>query len=84
MLQNKYLSNINNPISKEYCIIAGYNTGAGNVLKTFSSNKTKAFDEINRLDANTLYKKLKKDLPYDETRRYLDKVLHNKKNFVNM
>merc|ERR1712065_121171 len=36
LLQYKYLSHIKDPISKLYCVIAAYNTGAGNVAKAFT------------------------------------------------
>ncbi|MFC1814544.1 murein transglycosylase domain-containing protein [Thermodesulfobacteriota bacterium] len=35
LLNYKYFKEINNPVSREYCVIAAYNTGAGNVLRTF-------------------------------------------------
>ncbi|QOG11662.1 membrane-bound lytic murein transglycosylase MltC [Arcobacter sp. FWKO B] len=84
MLNTNYLSRVNNPISREYCIIAGYNTGAGNVLKTFSNDRTKAFEIINSMNPNDVYKKLRSSLPYNETRRYLYKVIESKKEFTNL
>ncbi|RXJ98718.1 lytic murein transglycosylase [Arcobacter sp. CECT 8986] len=82
ILNDRYLSGIYNKVSKEYCVISAYNTGSGNVLKTFSSNKTKAKNIINQSSASKVYKKLINDLPYTETRRYLKKVVNNKKEFV--
>lgn len=82
ILNDRYLSGIYNKVSKEYCVISAYNTGSGNVLKTFSSNKTKAKNIINKSSASQVYKKLINDLPYTETRRYLKKVVTNKKGFV--
>ena len=84
ILNNRYLPGINNPVSKEYCVISAYNTGSGNVLKTFHSNRSKAKDKINSQTASMVYKKLRSDLPYEETRRYLKKVVDYKKNFVNL
>jgi membrane-bound lytic murein transglycosylase C len=84
ILKEKYLKGIINPISKEYCVISAYNTGSGNVLKTFHSNRSKAKDKINSQAASTVYKKLRADLPYEETRRYLKKVVNSKKDFVNL
>ena len=84
ILEEKYLQGIINPVSKEYCVISAYNTGSGNVLKTFHSNRAKAKDKINSQTASKVYKKLRSDLPYKETRRYLKKVVDYKKDFVNL
>ena len=82
ILSEKYLPEINNPVSKEYCVISAYNTGSGNVLRTFHRDRSKAKDVINSQTAATVYKKLRSDLPYEETRRYLKKVVNYKKDFV--
>jgi len=84
ILDSKYLAGINNPISKEYCVISAYNTGSGNVLKTFNSNKDKAKDIINQKSAYEVYEKLINNLPYEETRNYLKKVINYKKDFINI
>ncbi|MCW8953834.1 MAG: murein transglycosylase domain-containing protein [Sulfurimonas sp.] len=84
ILNDRYLPGITNPISKEYCVISAYNTGSGNVLKTFHSNRDKAKDKINSQSASMVYKKLRSDLPYEETRRYLKKVIDYKKDFVRL
>ena len=84
ILKEKYLLGIQNPISKEYCVISAYNTGSGNVLKTFHSDRSKAKDKINSQTASNVYKKLRSDLPYEETRRYLKKVVNYKKDFVSL
>jgi membrane-bound lytic murein transglycosylase C len=84
ILDSKYLTGINNPISKEYCVISAYNTGSGNVLKTFNSNKDKAKDIINQKSAYEVYEKLINNLPYEETRNYLKKVITYKKDFINI
>jgi len=84
ILDDKYLYGISNPISKEYCVISAYNTGSGNVLKTFSANKTRAITIINRKRASEIYSTLRRKLPYVETRNYLKKVVTYKKEFVNI
>ncbi len=83
LLDARFLSAITNPVSREYCIIAGYNGGAGNVLKTFSRNRKNAPAKINAMTPDKVYRKLRAELPYAETRRYLGKVLEAKKHFVN-
>ncbi|WP_321311130.1 murein transglycosylase domain-containing protein [Halarcobacter sp.] len=84
ILNSKYLKGINNKISKEYCVISAYNTGSGNVLKTFSKNRNSAINIINKKSALEVYNTLKNNLPYKETRRYLNKVITYKKEFVNI
>ncbi|OPX37217.1 MAG: murein transglycosylase C [Desulfobacteraceae bacterium 4484_190.3] len=83
LLNDKYLKEIQNPVSREYCVIAAYNTGAGNVLKTFDRNRKKASKRINSLKPIAVFETLHTDLPRDETRRYLSKVINAKKEFVN-
>lgn len=82
ILNTKYLNGISNPVSKEYCVISAYNTGSGNVLKTFDKNRTKAKRVINEKNALDIYNILIKKLPYEETRNYLKKVIKNKKDFI--
>lgn len=84
ILSNKYFENIINPISKEYCVISAYNTGSGNVLRTFDSNRERAKNIINSQTPSTVYNRLRSSLPYEETRRYLKKVVDYKKDFVNI
>ena len=79
-----HISGIQNFYSKEYCVISAYNTGSGNVLRTFSSNKTKAKDLINRKTPSEVYNTLRTKLPYEETRKYLKKVINYKKEFVSL
>lgn len=76
ILYYRYLKKIKNPQSRLYCAIAAYNTGAGNVAKTFigTTNINRATSSINQLTPQQVYNKLIKDLPYMETRKYLKKV----------
>ncbi|MBW2631606.1 MAG: membrane-bound lytic murein transglycosylase MltC [Deltaproteobacteria bacterium] len=83
ILHYKYLSDIQDPVSREYCVIAAYNTGAGNVLRTFDSNRNRAPQRINKLGPLQVFKTLQTRLPHDEARRYLAKVMDAKKKFVN-
>lgn len=71
-----YMKNIKNPQSRLYCTIAAYNTGAGNVAKAFIGNYniTKASATINKMSSQEVYNHLMKNLPYDETKKYLKKV----------
>lgn len=83
MLQYRLLSGITDPVSREYCVIAGYNGGPGAVLRTFNRDREKAARTINALGPMRVYERLRQNLPHDETRRYLAKVLNAKKQFVN-
>ncbi len=76
ILYYSYLANIEDELSRYYCTIAAYNTGAGNVAKTFTNNTNikEASKIINKMTPEEVYKKLLKDLPYDETKNYLKKV----------
>jgi membrane-bound lytic murein transglycosylase C len=78
ILLNRYLRKIDNPQSLLYCAIAAYNTGSGNVAKTFntdgSRNISKAAKIINAMTPEEVYAKLIANLPYEETRNYLKKI----------
>ena len=78
ILNNRYLKTIKNEQSRMYCMIAAYNTGAGNVAKAFnkdrSTNINKAAIIINKMSSQQVYNHLLKNLPYDETKNYLKKV----------
>ena len=82
LLESRHLEGIEDPLTLEYCTIAAYNTGAGNVLRTFDANRDKARGAINALPPSEVYGILRSRLPYQETRRYLEKVLQAKKQFV--
>jgi membrane-bound lytic murein transglycosylase C len=82
VLMFNQLNQVANQISREYCVIAAYNTGPGNVLRTFSKNRTTAVQQINDLQPAALYDKLRSALPYQETRNYLEKVTGYRKTYV--
>ena len=84
VLAYKQLEAIDNTVSREYCVIAAYNTGAGNVFRTFSKSQTTAINEINSLHPGDLYDTLRAKLPYEETRNYLYKVVNYRKDFAGL
>lgn len=84
LLYYKYFVSIKEPLSRLYCSIAAYNTGAGNVAWAFNKNKnmtekakylvSNAAEEINALSPNEVYQKLLIDLKYEEAKYYLKNV----------
>ena len=79
LLLERYLSPISNPENRLYCAIASYNTGAGNMSRAFvdSMSVSEAAQVINRLSPQQVFDRLKRDLPYEETRNYMIKVTEN-------
>ncbi len=78
LLQRYHFGNIKDPLSTTYCSIAGYNTGPGNVAKAFSGNYhlPKAIATINGMgNSQSVFNHLVGNLPYEETRTYLQKVV---------
>ncbi|GAA74935.1 hypothetical protein P20480_1400 [Pseudoalteromonas sp. BSi20480] len=88
LLNTRYLAKISNQQSRFYCMIAAYNTGAGNVAKAFntdnSRNINKASNIINKMTPEEVYNKLIRDLPYEETKKYLQKVLERQPIYKSM
>jgi membrane-bound lytic murein transglycosylase C len=73
---------VDNQNSREYCMIAAYNTGPRNVTRVFANNKTEALNDINQLEPPALFDRLRTNLPYEETRQYMVKVAEYRKQFV--
>lgn len=73
---------VDNPSSRDYCVIAAYNTGPANVTRTFSKDRKQALDTINHLEPPALFEQLRTGLPSEETRQYVVKVSGYRKQFV--
>lgn len=82
ILLYKQLDMLANTTSREYCAISAYNTGAGNVFKTFGKDRVSAVNAINGLEPPGVYEKLRISLPYEETRQYLVRVTGYRKQFL--
>jgi len=82
VLDNNEFHSVNNQNSRDYCVIAAYNTGPRNVTRTFAKDKNEALNNINGLEPSALYDRLRTSLPYEETRQYVVKVTNNRKQFV--
>lgn len=77
ILNTRYLRQIDNPESRLYAVISAYNTGAGNVSRTFTGNSNspaRAAQIINTMQPMQVYSHLHSQLPYEETRKYLEHV----------
>jgi membrane-bound lytic murein transglycosylase C len=86
ILFNRYLDEIENMDSRLWCVIAAYNTGIGNVFETFEGKYSKArystrqlwklsaFEKVNAMSPEEVYSHLHTNLPYRETRNYIEKV----------
>ncbi|MDH4943701.1 murein transglycosylase domain-containing protein [Sulfurimonas sp. C5] len=81
ILYYKYLRAIKNPQSKLYCTVAAYNTGAGNVARAFvgTNDVNAAARIINELTPDEVYRRLLRDLKYNEPKVYLQRVTERKK-----
>jgi len=79
----RYLKGIKSVNNKKLCVISAYNTGSGNVAKTFTGTLRvkNALPIINSLDHDALYNKLITGLPYEETQKYLKKVYLSMKQY---
>jgi len=92
-LYYNYLSGIKDPASRQWATIAAYNTGAGNVFRTFAGkysksrfgNRTKwkqaAYSRINKMNSADVYTFLRRQLPFRETRNYIKKVAERMKKY---
>jgi len=81
LVRDRYLAGIRDPVSLEYCVIAAYNGGAGNVLDTFSRDRGQAVARINELRPPEVYRRLRHEHRREETRRYLLKVLEARRQY---
>ena len=67
--------------SRDYCVIAAYNTGPHNVTRTFAPERSAALSEINSLSPSAVFDRLRTDLPSEETRLYVVKVTGYRRQF---
>ncbi len=76
ILYFRYLKEVTSPLSRLYCAIAAYNTGAGNVAWAFTKthNVSQAASLINAMQPEDVYRHLQQNLRYDEPKVYLERV----------
>jgi len=86
LLQSRYLRKIKDPKSRFYCAVASYNTGVGNLAKTFTGEKSlsKAAKKINNMSSEQVYSHLLSNLPAQETINYLKKIITRKTKYEHL
>ncbi len=89
LLFDSPLREIRDPVSREYCAIAAYNTGPSNVYRAFSkqngrARQDEALDAVNAMRPDEVYNALRSKLPYDETRGYIANAVQAKKRYAMM
>ena len=84
LLKSRYLRKIDDPQSRFYCAVSSYNTGVGNLAKTFTGKKnlSKAAKVINTMTSEEVYRYLLENLPAEETRNYLKKIVKRRAKYI--
>ena len=82
ILRDVYLRGIENAYSQEYCMIAAYNGGAGQLLRSFDRDRKKAIAKINRMTPAEVFRFIVNHHPKHESRNYLKKVIRFKKKYA--
>ena len=82
LLKKRYFTKVENKDSQNLCIIASYNTGAGNLSRALRGDTKigKAIPQINEMTYDQLFKYLEKKL-LPETQNYIRKVTERMNNF---
>ncbi|WP_099292187.1 murein transglycosylase domain-containing protein [Butyricimonas sp. Marseille-P3923] len=83
VLSNQFAS-VANSDCRKLCVIAGYNTGAGNVSRAFTgaTNLNKAIPLINECNYEQLYSHLTTRLSTSEARNYVSGVTKRQKKYL--
>lgn len=84
LLATRHLPGVADDLSREYCVIASYNGGAGALLKTFDRDRGRAVQTINSRPPLAVFETIVQRHAAQETRDYLRKVLAAKKQFVGL
>lgn len=82
LLRDRYFKDVTDKKKQELCIIASYNTGAGNVARALrgDTNIKKAIPKINEMTYDELFSFFKKHL-HKETQNYITNVTERTENF---
>ena len=83
ILENMF-KNVKDADCRRLCVIAGYNTGAGNVCRAFTgkTNIKGAVEYINKYSYEELYDYLTKNLSTDEARKYVSGVSSKREKYI--
>ena len=83
ILMNQF-SKVVNSECRRLCVIASYNTGAGNVSRAFTGNTNikKAIPIINEYSYQQLYEYLTSKLSTDEARKYVSGVSRRREKYM--
>ena len=82
LLKKRYYTKVTDPRSRDLCVIASYNTGAGNVARALRGDTkiSKAIPQINEMSYDELFKYFEKKL-LPETQNYIRKVTERMNEF---
>ena len=82
LLRKRYFKDVNSVDKQNLCVIASYNTGAGNVARALRGDTKigKAIPQINEMSYDNLFKYFEKSL-MPETQNYIRKVTERMNNF---
>lgn len=75
-LRNRMFGRVSDDRKALYCAVAAYNTGPSNVARAFVGRRSlrRAIPIINRMAPDEVFERLRRKLPYRETRDYVKKV----------
>ncbi|HAV2022357.1 membrane-bound lytic murein transglycosylase EmtA [Citrobacter sp. CK180] len=74
ILEHGSLAGINDPQVMQYALVVSYANGAGALLRTFSSDRKKAIEKINDLNADEFFEHVAKNHPAPQAPRYIWKL----------
>ena len=82
LLDKRYYTNVTDSDSRDLCVIASYNTGAGNVARALRGDTkiSKAIPQINEMSYEELFKYFENKL-LPETQNYIRKVTERMNSF---
>ena len=83
VLMNQF-SKVTDPACRRLCVIASYNTGAGNVSRAFTGKTSvgAAVNIINTMTYDQVYRHLVNNLSTSEARNYVDKVSKRREKYM--
>ncbi len=84
LLQKRYFGFVKDPLSREYCAIAAYNSGAGPIMRVFGEDRKTVASKLNAMTPDEVLASLLRRLPIKQTRMYLRKVLSSRKYFASV